>query len=213
MRRARAAFALLLAVALTGGCGPGGGHEVRPSGSTRYFFSQLEQADALADYITLPRSLADTLPNRTYVSSRTARVRFTWSKRIVVGRVLSVSSAADHRVRLRLRIEESFPAVTRRTLEVLVAGSSRDENRYLASAASLDRVVVGVDSYRDDRGRKQTVVAMASQLIGVVDAQGRIAYPVLARSDFVEADWDQDMTTLAGLRREARAEASTISFG
>ena len=213
MRRVPVVASVLAAVVMTGGCGPFGDDGVKPSGSTRYFFDQLEQADALADYITLPRSLADTLPNRTYVSRTSSHQHFTWTKQVVVGRVTAVFGSTDHRIRLRIRVEDSFPAARAKTIDVLVAGFANDEDRDLASAASLDRVVVGIDSFRDDHGKTQTVVAMASQLIGVVDERDRISYPVLGRQDFEAATWNRGMTTLAGLRREAEAPPSTIAFG
>ena len=215
MRRALGGAALVLAITTTGGCNlPGGSDEVRPSGSTAYFFAQLDFADANADYFTLPRSLADTLPNRTYRGRGSPKLDFSWTERVVVGRVKSVAATAQHRVRLRIEVEQSYPATERRTLDVLVAALAEDRDRYLASAASLDRVVVGIDSYRDDDGDRQTVVAMASQLIGVVDDGGVISYPVLTGDDFLSRPaWDRGMTSLDGLRREATAAPSTIRFG
>ena len=76
--------------------------------------------------------------------------------------------------------------------------------------ATLERIVVGLDEYRPDKGGPEVVVAMSSQLIGVVDDQDRIQWPVLTRDSFRNADWDGSMGTVADLEAAAAEPASTI---
>lgn len=188
-------------------------------GSTAYFFELLDDTDAAADYFTRPVSLADLLPNRTYrvlprgaSNPEAVAHTFAWSQRVVVGRVTGVRNAdRNRRLRLTISIAESFPATSAKTIDVEVGSFPEYADQYLVSASALDRVVVGIDVYDNDAGEPQVVVARTGHLIGVVDDEDRITWPILRPDDFEDTEWDQGMTTLDGLRAQASAAPTTVT--
>lgn len=188
------------------------GPAVEAQGSTEYFFTLLGKTDALADYYIQPMSLADLLPNRTVrilplkSSDPEAEVdSFRWSDRVVLGNVTRVRNAdRNRRLQLTIEIAETFPASAARTLEIELPNFPEYADKYLISASSLGRVVLGIS---DDTGAPR--VAFTHQFFGVVDDQDRITWPVLGTYDFERPDWDRNMTTLDGLRAEAGADSTT----